>query len=267
MRSFRDGLALLMVLAFTAALGVITAAIVSVSMRGSLRISLDGDDALMDRLALDTEAVARQWLKNHGAAISTPVETPWKGLLLFRNTTETTHGTMAISAQIWDACAGIPVDDQGVMEGWESQIPGDIRAPSAGSPATCWLRCASTMRNVFPQMEPEPGNPPAVALLLSPYSDGRLNLRTAPPELVRHLAGDGPLAGWAEDMMAQRTRPGAVFSTAPRTNQRGRALLTTTTDRWLLLTDIRLDGRQRRWWTVLFANDRQVTSQQRYAIP
>jgi len=290
----RDGIALLMVLAaVVVVLAALTAGLGAVR-RTSAEAGLARDAWRGEALRADAERLLHAWCAAEGATIWTPSDQPHRPWLVLDDAWHGQDGTARVTLLVWDALSGVPVAvpdarvalRRSLPPRWqelqldpalEPPIPFLDRVPVAAGlrryppvPVLPAPRAWSPQGGLSPAAPP-PAVPaetvPTAALALSPHSDGRLNLRTAPPERIAAALRDHGRGGLLEDLLAQRDAGEEPTPPLDLTAEQDTGLrLVATTDRWAALLRIRSGATERRWWLICAGTDEGVTTLQRHAV-
>lgn len=256
-------------------------------------------DAELRALEQGGEALALAWLVKNGATLVAPPEGGSWTIVADRWTTPSASGWLQVT--VYDGWAGIPPHLAGPRGSlrrvlpWflaSSEFPATIgisERPSTPSDLLAVIDLPPGARR-FPPPHPAPSlsadawrtpgvevarlsviasappEVPSLATALSPHSDGRINLNTAPlplVELVIRLQG----ALIPADLRRNRLRGIPTMPPPDNGGTVGRAQLVATSGVWNLHITASVDGWTRSWWVVVSGSSADARIVQRHACP
>ena len=265
----RQGAALYLVLMGLAALSVATTTLLRLSTQRSQALATERFAIQAEILRADAERAAWIWLKTKGPTLATSVELPYAATTVISSSVQHEGTDISITVEVWDAASGVPclVEDHTLGR---DLLPSDVIPPTTTATSeTWWLLAESTARARFPTSsltEEDELRPPALALVASPWSAGRVNWRTAPWPVVEAIlsARHHPELG---TRLQSARRNGEDVAFPNDWVEISPPYLVGTADRWLLVTTLRWGEAERRWLTVLGLERQDLHCLARYAIP
>ena len=291
----RQGVALLLALA--AVVLVLGSVVVGLgaARRATHDVSLQRAALSIDNLRADAEHILHAWCHSHGATIATPSTMPEQGQVILADQWAGPNGEASVTIVVWDALAGVPVAAEGVQAVAHSVLPPAWhRAPtSEATPATEYLDHLkpSTGLALWPQpqvlptrhwspqqtemrsdgdqsgLAPVPNtHVPIAALALAPHSDGRINVRTANPDLIDAVLRQRQRDGLLPQLLAQRDAGQVPALPADLSTGDDGVRLVTTTDHWSALITIHVGSLQRSWWVICAGTGDDITTLQRHGV-
>lgn len=289
--SARRGFALLLVLAGT--LVVLAGTTLAIALLLDTRRHLAAtasDDHLLDALVAG-EQLSLQWLRSHAHAV---VLSPDDGsIALINDRWRCQQGDGELTVQLYDACSMIPARCAGVSgnlrtalpPGWSGvvlpDIPFDLQSEpsdwletialphefsrfpiaSNSAPVVDWSTMGTIVRG--PQPDDHRTARAGLAMIVSPHSDGGINLNTAPESVLRsafQLAGLGGV-----DEILQRRRRGLTITAAPEVPSQAVGFrFVTTSKHWNAHITAQWNATRRSWWVVITGNPMEWRIVQRH---
>lgn len=277
----RRGFALLLVLAATVVvMAGITLAISRLLDTRQHLVGVTDEDHLIDGLAAG-ERLSLTWLRQHATQVVFPPE--GGNIPLVHETWRTHHGIGDLSVLLYDACAMIPARCAGsegplrsaLPHSWSGVFMPDL-PPTKQTEPPDWLETIalphglrrfpyaamstptvdwSTKGTIADAYQPpaSPASDIGLAVLVSPHSQGAINVNTAPEDLLR-IAFQQSGAGGLSTMIQQRRRGAAVRTVPELTVPRLGFRFVTTSTVWYAHIRVRWNDRQRSWWVVMAGN-------------
>ncbi|MBA3845998.1 MAG: hypothetical protein H0X45_05075 [Planctomycetes bacterium] len=263
----RCGVALLAALAATVILLAALGAMLAALMAARVQVAELGEDERLLDLIDQGEGLASAWIATEGSSV---VLLPAGGSIpILRDLLRTGEGEGELTIILYDGCAGVTLGALrsplrlALPSGWQGI---DDRAGNAGRDAIETIPVSPGLRR-FPSLQPmaavawtevglmPPGSPaerpsasaPALAEVISPHSAGRINLNTAPADLLR-LAFQELGLGGIDEVLKRRER--GEPSTAPAQREGASLRLVASSDIWHALIVARWQGVERARWTV-----------------
>lgn len=264
----RQGAALLLVLG--AVLAVTLAVTAALVRQGPLRLQAidDGHERQAMILADDVEALLIETLAGHGATLRTPVDAPFQGLVVMDAQVESEPPVM-VRATVWDALSGVPLA-VAQQARYSRHLPAAVRRPAPPTGTADWIALPEHWQTEAENVElypPSPWTAPdplaeltvPLALAIGHDSDGRINVLTAPLELVEQVASAGnlPIDRGAIERARAADEPVRVVLPQVTGSAAGRepaVQLVAQTDRWSCRVNVRIGRRWWAWWLVIGAD-------------
>jgi hypothetical protein len=279
--SSRRGFALLLVLAAT--MVVMAGITLAISGLFDARQRLGGttdEDHLIDGLAAG-ERLALAWLQAHARQVVLP---PEGGTIpLVHETWRTSQGRGHLTVVLHDGCAMIPARCAGLdgtlraalPPGWSGVFMPELPAHQPTEPPD-WLETVALPRGLrrFPiTATTAPGvdwstkgiiadgylpstpitSETGLAMLVSPHSQGAINVNTAPEDLLRIAFQQSGASGLAT-MIQTRRRGAAVTSVPELTVGKSGFRFVTASVVWYAEIRTNWNDREQSWWVVLAGN-------------
>lgn len=287
----RRGFALLLVLAGT--LVVLTGTTLAIALLLDTRrhvAATTSDDHLFDTLVAG-EQLSLQWLRTNARQV---VLSPDSGsIALLNERWRCPQGDGELRVHLYDACSMIPARCAGVggslrtalPPGWSGVFLPDLPIELQSEPAD-WLETVvlapdfrrfpripttapvvewSTMGTLVSAPPQADHTTPhlGLAMLVSPHSEGGINLNTAPESLLRPAFLQLGLGG--VDDLLQRRRRGLAITAAPEApSQATRFHFVTASKNWHAHITARWNTSQRSWWVVITGNPMEWRIVQRH---
>jgi|GEM_PF-2940504 len=277
----RRGFALLLVLAAT--LIVMASITLVLSRLLETRRHLVGatdEDHLIDGLAAG-ERLSLAWLRIQARQVVFPPD--GGSIPLVHDTWRTHHGNGEVTVLLYDACAMIPARCAGtdgtlraaLPPGWSGVSMPDLPPQQQTEPPD-WLETITLPRGLrrFPRAAVStppidwstkgtiadgnrsstlPNTEIGLAMLVSPHSQGAINVNTAPEDLLRIAFQQSGTNGLSA-MVQSRRRGVAVTNVPELTVPRSGFRFVTSSSAWHAHIRVRWNDRQRSWWVVLAGN-------------
>ncbi len=266
MAPMRDGTALLLVLIGIAALSVATMTIAAHATSRVRQLRIDRLDDQCDVLRADAEYAAGVWLREHGAAMSTPLTEPYRPTTVIDSDLMWDDQSVHILVQAWDALSSIPQPNPGSL----IAQPTDIHSPEKSEPETWWLGATSDERPRFPPWldastpPPSAHTLPPLALVCSALNGQRVNWRTAPWEVVTALI-PAPRQSDLTGILRAARENGQTITFPDDARRTSPPYLVDTTDRWCLNVQVQIGDLRKQWFLMVAQQDGGIATVVRYA--
>jgi hypothetical protein len=243
------------------------------------------------------ERIAYDWIRQHGSLVVSPIS--GGGWTIAHDTLVVESGQAQVSVTVFDGWSGLPlplihargslrrllppslsgIDIPNIIIPDEETLfsPRDTleslplsssvyRFPTAQLHSGTWLRWndgEASKRAVLPTSLRLTSTEPVLALIISPHSDGRINLNTAPLPLIEEVCR---LRGIGVPEHLVHNRKLGVFTPAPAGNDAlpGLPRLVDTSVVWNCLITTQWAGIERSWWVVLVGSDTNLHIIQRH---
>ena len=270
------GIALLFVLIAVALVGSATAALLQSTRRFESVGRQAREECLRDGLRSAGETCVLAWLKERAAGTVLPAEGGGTTILDARWIIDATPVALRIIA--YDRLGMLPFDLSTPGAPLQGAVPPVLRRsllarqpPPPGTPDDVLNRipCPGGWRR-FPTTMAGRRTDRCLASLIAPDGDGRINLNTAPADLVAEVFSALRLDGVAATMERRKrgefsAPPDGWATTASSAANLG-VRLVSSSDRWSFLLVARVAGGVAGWWLVTVGNAEGVAIVLRHAV-
>lgn len=262
-RNARDGLALLLVLVALVAIGSAAGVLLGAMTRSQTDALIAREECLLDGLRTAGESCSLDWLGRSAATAALPPE--GGGLTILDAGWEVDATRVGLRIVAYDRLGMLPHDLATPGGPLQAAVDPVLRrhllarqppAPGSADELLAWIEVPAGWRR-FP--DPRTGAADrCLATRVAPDGDGRINLNTAPAELLEAAFAALRLDGAAPVLQRRRHAgasglPDGWATTASSAANLG-VRLVTTSDRWSFLLTARAGAVVSSWWLVATGN-------------